>query len=102
MQARDAGSDGALRRILQRRTEGSVDLPVGRVVPAELRAELLAQELLRPSGARIVRLTVRLNARAPAPRRLLLLRRDEAFGAHSRKHHAAPVQRAVVVRPRRE
>ena len=101
-QALEPGGDRALGGILHRRQKGGVHLPVGRVVAAELVAELLAQELLRPAGARVVRLPVRLDLRPHAPRRVFLRGGDEALLAHLRQHDVAALERAVVVRPRRQ
>ncbi len=61
MQPLNARGDRPLRRILHGGNKGRVDLPVRRVIAAELVAELLPQIFLRPRGARVVRLAIRLR-----------------------------------------
>ena len=85
------------------RHERRVHLPVRRMVAAELIAELLPQVFLRPAGARVARLPVRLDARAraraprlPAPRVM------KPCSRIAREHDVAALERAVVVRPRRQ
>ena len=94
--------DRPLGRLLQRRHERRLHLPVGRMVAAELVAELLAQVLLGVAAARIDGARVRPDPDARAPRRPLLLGRDEAFLPHPREHDVAAFERAVEVRPRRQ
>ena len=57
---------GALGRVLQLRNERRAHLPVGRMIAAELVAELLTQELLRVAAARLGRArdTARMRIRA--------------------------------------
>src|SRR5437762_620156 len=94
--------DGALRRVLQRRHERRVDLPVRWIVAAELGAELLPQKLFRPAATRVARLAIRLDPRTHVPRRRFLGRRYQSLIPHQREHDVAPIERAVVVCPRRE
>ena len=79
-----------------------VDLPVGRVIAAELAAELLPQKFLGPRRACIVGLPVGLNERPDVARRFFLLRCDEVLVPHLGQHEAAARERAVVVPPGRE
>ena len=101
-QPREPGGDRLLRCVLHRGQKRRVHLPVGRVVAAEFVAELLPQEFLRPAGARVVRLAVRLDARPHPARGVLLRAGDQPLVAHLREHDVAALERAVVVGPRRQ
>src|SRR5438034_9012711 len=79
-----------------------MDLPVGWMIAAKFAAELLSQEFLRPAGTRVARLPVRLDPGPHPPRRLLLLRRNEAALPHLLEHQMAAIQGAVVIRPGRQ
>ena len=61
-----------LGHLLQLRNERRADVPVGRMVAAELFAELLAQVLLRIAGPRVARARIRPDADARAERLPLL------------------------------
>src|SRR5207237_6441319 len=80
-----AGRDGAFRRVLDGGHERRVHLPVRRMVSAELAAELLTQELLRPPGPRVVRPSERKHARTRRAGGVLLLGRDESLRTHLRE-----------------
>ena len=71
----ESPGDASLGGVLNRRQKCGVHLPVGRVVAAELVAELLAQELLREPGAGVVRLAIRLDLRTDFRARLRPARR---------------------------
>ena len=78
-----------------------MDLPVGRIVAAELVAELLAQVVLGPAARAVARLSDTAGSAAVARAgRLFLRRRDEPLLAHLREHEMAALERAVVVASR--
>ena len=62
-----ARRDRLLGRVLHPAIERRLHLPVGRMIAAELVAELLAQIVLRPPAGALARLPVRLD-RWPRPR----------------------------------
>src|SRR5207248_10763240 len=73
VQPPQASGNRALRGVLQGTIEGGPHTPVGRMVTAELVAELLAQVVLRPTALAFARLLVRLDPRPRAERRLILI-----------------------------
>ena len=99
----DAGRDRALRGVLQRRRKLRVHPPVGRVVAAELVAELLAQVVLGPAGARYRRASDTAGCAAGRARAAASCSGgDEFLLAHPARARLAAFERAVVVGPRRQ
>src|SRR5437899_4669248 len=72
MQPRESDRDGALCRVLDVGQERCVHLPFGRMIAAELTAELLPQKFFRPGRAGIAGLAELLDARLGQLRGALL------------------------------
>ena len=91
-----------LGQLLQFGNECGPDLPVRRMIAAELVAKLLAQKFLRVATPGIGRAGKGRDTNARRAGRPFLCLGDEALLAHPREDHVAAFDRAIEVGPWRE
>ena len=97
MQPRESDRDGALCRVLDVGQERCVHLPFGRMIAAELTAELLPQKFFRPGRAGIAGLAELLDARLGQLRGALLASRNETLQPHLREDEMTALEKDKVI-----